>query len=215
MVFAVTMLSVQAGYCGGTAWNSLDEMGGKKDISIASQISPVKIDNVTGQKTEKTPFEEFRKLFNEGGPATKADLTGWYAGRAVSSQHPTELEPVLLVGKPAQGPSTNVVNVDKVFCYRVNNCKKNKNMFFFENMDPESVETVKKSYGLDRILEEVPFPSAGLIHIDGEDHSKTTTEYRKARGCVIKQELLFYSWNDKEAGIEYYEYYCRNVTPKG
>lgn len=109
MIVAAMMVSAQAGYCAGPALENLQKLGDVEAISVPVPGSPkamdgntLKVDQAFAKLSDlagATAFEKLKNLFNEGAPAAKADLTGWYSGRMVQLKTPNVFEGTLIIGR--------------------------------------------------------------------------------------------------------------------
>ena len=216
MAVAAALLAAQAGYCDGPALEGLKTQGDAVTVSVPAAGLPAsdtegnnilsddalaKLDRISGA----TPFEKLKNLFNGGVPAVRKDMTGWYAGRTVSSQEPWEADGALLIGKeepivPDGGP---LLSEELKFTVRL---VAGATSGYFDDMAPSVIAGLQKT----KVFSSIIFPAA--TGSAPREYGKVTLRYRRSLGYLVEHMISL----DKLDNVrwETYSYYFLNVTPK-
>ena len=193
-------------------WEKSNTKAARKIFKASDNLPADRLKGLPGA----TAFDKLKNLFNEGVPATKESLTGWYAGRLVSAQKDDFVASLLMgIEMPANSNGGPLFEGDKVFkVFLITPPSASISPDFYDNMSGTLMTELKNKIMSGDYSEAsfaLEFPGAKVVA--ELDTVKVTLDERVARGYVVERFARY----DKPAGTlqsEYYTYYFKNVTPK-
>lgn len=211
---AAVLFGVNVSYAGEGALDSLrasvsPSVLGGTTLSAVPRASAAENHRSPGESADLLAYNEVKRLFDKGVPATRADLTGWHAGRVFNNTG--AVLGGLLVGKTAAEVPGGGPLFDAKTRFVVS-LVSNWDPCFFDEMSSGAIAemgewAVKLTWDI-KFPEVVGTPSASnLAQYPQMAGTNRTLEIRKAGDYIIRHSL-------DNAGGEAYAYYFKDVTPK-